>query len=118
MIRSLAFVAALAAAAGLAAWPQSGRAQAFVSGAQLTKACSGRLPADLFSCDGYIAGTLDYVRETPELKDKVCPPSGTKLAALREALGRYGQQRPSEANGPGVALVVSFIKTTYPCPAK
>ena len=114
MVRLLVALAAVC----LAAAPLGARAQAFVTGAQLTKACSGRAPADLFSCDGYIAGTLDTVREMPELKDKVCPPSNTRLAVLREALGRFGQQRPTEAGGPGTALVVAFIKTMYPCPAK
>ena len=111
-------LAAACALACLAALPSRAQAQAFVSGAQLTKACSGRTPADTFSCDGYIAGVLDSIRDQPEFNGKICPPSNTKLGVLREALGKFGQQRPEEAKGPGPGLIVSFIKTTYPCPVK
>ncbi len=98
--------------------PAAVRAQAFVSGSQLTRACNGRSPVDSNSCDGYIAGALDTMREQPDLKGKLCPPSGVRLSAMREALGKFGVQRPEEARGPGTALVASFIKTTYPCPAQ
>ncbi len=112
MIRLLTLTAALA----IAALPSPGRAQAYISGDRLLRACNGHSPADENSCDGYIAGALDAVRDSPEYKGKVCPPSNTRLSVMRVALARFGQQRPDEARGPGVALVISFIKTTYPCP--
>ncbi len=111
-------IALVAIVAGLAALPSPSRAQGFVSGAQLTKACNGRTSQDVNSCDGYIAGVLDAIRETPELKDKVCPQSGVRLSALREALGKFGQLHPDDAKGPGSMLVANFIKANYPCAAK
>ena len=110
--------AAAVVVAGLAVLPSSSRAQGFVSGAQLTKACNGRSPQDVNSCDGYIAGVLDAIREVAELKDKICPQSGVKLSALREALGKFGQLHPDDAKGPGSMLVANFIKANYPCAVK
>ncbi len=112
MIRSLAVLAAL----GLATLPCAARAQADVSGAMLARACNGRSPADLNSCDGYIAGVNDTVRDSPELRGKLCPPDHVKLSLLREGLARFAQLRPDDAKGPGFALVAAFIKATYPCP--
>ena len=116
MTRSITLIAGL----GLAslALPSGAHAQAFVTGAQLTRACNGRTPAETFSCDGYIAGTLDAVRDSPEYKDKLCPPNGVKLSVMRGALGKFGQLHPDDAKGPGVALVAAFIKSNFPCPAK
>ena len=112
---TIAFSGALA---GMMSLPLPVQAQAFVSGSQLSRACSGRAGPAASSCDGYIAGALDAIRDTPELKDKLCPPSGVKLSVLREALGKYGQLHPDDAKGPGVALVAAFIRSTYPCSAK
>jgi hypothetical protein len=117
MTRSQILLAACGLA-GIAGLPLHAKAQAFVSGSQLTRACSGRSPVEQNSCDGYIAGVLDTVRDLPDANGKVCPPTNTKLSVMREALGRFGQQRSEEARGPGTALVVAFIKTTYPCPVK
>jgi hypothetical protein len=48
----------------------------------------------------------------------MCLPAHTKLGALRDALGRYGEQKPDDAKGSGVALIQAMLKANYPCPAK
>ena len=111
------FAAVPLLAAGLAA-SNGAHAQAFISGTQLARACNSHTPADENACNGYIAGSLDEVAANAELKAAICPPAGTKLSVLREALGKFGQQRPDEAKGSGIALVHAMIKTNYPCPAK
>ena len=93
------------------------RAQTWVSGSQLAQACASHTPTGERDCDGYIAGVLDTVSHTPALKGTVCPPANTKLGALREALGKFGQQRPGETKGSGVELVENMIKTSSPGPA-
>ena len=101
----------------LLAFNAHARAQSWVTGSQLAHACAGHTPKDMSDCDGYVAGVLDTVGTTPALKGTVCPPANTKLGALREALGKFGQQRPAETKGSGVELVESMMKTNYPCPA-
>ena len=93
------------------------RAADFVSGSMLAHACGSRLPTDLSSCDGYLAGVLDTVTGSSALENRMCPPAGTKLSVLREALGRFGQQHADAAHGSGVALVYAMMKADYPCPA-
>ena len=115
MIRPLILLAGLAALPSLA--PFSAHAQAFISGRQLAGACASRAPNDERSCDGYVAGALDVIAEAPELKGKVCPPENTKLGAVRELVGRFGQQHPEEAGGSGVGLVVAAVRASHPCPA-
>ena len=115
---SFRIVVATATLAGLAALAPQGRAQTFISGAQLAKACSSRAPADENACNGYLAGTLDQVAANAELKATICPPAGTKLMVLREAMAKFARERPDETRGSGIALVQAMIKTNYPCPAK
>ena len=117
MIRSLLPAAALAALLGVAT-PQTALAGDFVSGSQLARACSGRSPTELSSCDGYIAGALDEVVGNSELRSTICPPANTKLAVLRESLARYGQQHADDAKGSGVSLLHAMLKATYPCAGK
>ncbi len=101
--------------AGLAALPSLAHAQAFISGRQLATACASRALNDERSCDGYVAGALDVIAEAPELKGKVCPPDNMKLGAMRELVGRFGQQHPDDARGSGVALVVAAVRANHPC---
>ena len=114
-ISLLAGVALMAMAAG-AAWPA--HAGEWVTAAQLARACSGHSPTDEHDCDGYLAGVLDTMAAAPSLSNGVCPPAHTKLGALREALGRFAQQRPEAARGSSLELVQGMIKTNYPCPAQ
>ena len=110
---SLAVAVALT---GLAASiPMRAHAQAFIGGTQLARACASHTAADENACNGYIAGALDEVAANPALKAEICPPAGTKLSVLRAALGKFGQQRPEEARGSGIALVHAMIKANYPC---
>ncbi len=97
--------------------PRLGRAQEFVTGAQLAQACSSRYPTGMRDCDGYIAGVLDTVASAPELKGKLCPPAHTRLGSLREAVGTFGQQHPEATKGSGVALLQATMKAMFPCPA-
>ena len=115
MIRYLLSAAALA---GLAGMTVPARAADFISGVQLAHACASRAPVDSGSCDGFIAGALDEVVGNAELRSTICPPAGTKLSVLREALGRYGQQHADDTHGSGVALLHAMLKANYPCPAK
>ena len=101
--------------AGLAALPSLAHAQAFISGRQLATACASHALNDERSCDGYVAGALDVMAEAPELKGKVCPPENTKLGAMRELVGRFGQQHPDDTRGSGVALVVAAVRANHPC---
>ena len=112
MFRVLAVCGLLAGA-----WPSQGHAQDFVSGAQLEQACASRYPTGMRDCDGYIAGVLDTVASAPELRGKLCPPPHTRLGALREAVGNFGQQHPDATHGSGIALLQSMMKANYPCPA-
>ncbi len=118
MTLSRRLLAAAFVVAALAAVPGIARAQAFISGAQLARACGSHAPTDENACNGYIAGALDEVAANAELKAAICPPAGTKLSVLRDALGKFGQQRPDDAKGSGIALLHAMIKATYPCPAK
>ena len=99
------------------AWPGCGHAQEFVSGSQLAQACASRYPTGMRDCDGFIAGVLDTVAAAPELRGKLCPPPHTRLGALREAVGSFGQQHPDATHGSGVALLQSMMTANYPCPA-
>jgi hypothetical protein len=98
--------------------PGAAHAQAFITGSQLAHACASHAPRDESACDGYIAGALDTVVTTPALKATLCPPPHVKLSALREALGHYGEQKPDDAKGSGLALIQAMLKANYPCPAK
>lgn len=118
MTRSLILLATIVSVGGLAATPLPARAQSFISGAQLARACSSHAPADENACNGYIGGSLDEVAGNAELKTAICPPAGIKLVMLREAMGKFAQQHPDEAKGSGTALVHAMIKTTYPCHAR
>ena len=114
MLRPLLLLAGLAALPSFAL-PNPAHAQAFISGRQLAGACASRAPNDERSCDGYVAGALDVIAEAPELKGKVCPPDNMKLGAVREMVGRFGQQHPDDARGSGVALVVAAVRANHPC---
>jgi hypothetical protein len=116
VIRSLLSAAALAAIVVTTA--SAARAADFISGVQLAHACASRAPVDSGSCDGFIAGALDEVVGNAELRSTICPPAGTKLSVLREALGRYGEQHANDTHGSGVALLHAMLKANYPCPAK
>lgn len=96
------------------ALPSGARAQAFISGAELAKACapSSRESA---SCTAFIAGAMDEVAATPELKAKVCLPAGTKLKTLREGLASYVTEHPDAARGTGVELVNAMVVSHFPC---
>ena len=93
-------------------------AQEFVTGTQLAQACASRYPTGERDCDGYIAGVLDTVAAAPELRGKLCPPPHTRLGALREAVGTFGQQHPEATKGSGIALLQSVMKANYPCPTQ
>ena len=110
---ALAGAACLAFACGLA--PSPSRAQFFVSGSQLTTACASRAVADERSCSGYIAGALDEVVANAELKAAICPPANIKLGVLREAVAKYGKDKPDDTKGSGIALLHAMLKATYPC---
>lgn len=88
----------------------------FISGTQLARACASTAAGDKAACDGYIAGALDVVLNTAELKNTVCPPSGVKLSALREAVGRFGQLHTEDTKNGGIPLLHAMMKATYPCP--
>ncbi len=96
----------------------SAHAEAFISGAQLVKACTGKAPADRAACDGFVAGAMDQVQAAPELKGKLCLPGGTKLGVLREGVGRYASSHADAAKGSAVALVDDMVRAEYPCPNK
>ena len=81
--------------------PVPGRAQFFISGSQLATACASRAVADERSCSGYIAGALDEVVANAELKATVCPPANVKLGALRDAVAKFGKDKPDEGQGLG-----------------
>ena len=110
---AIAAASCLASAGCLA--PVPSRAQFFISGSQLAAACASRAVPDERSCSGYIAGALDEVVSNAELKAAVCPPANAKLGALREALAKFGKDKPDETKGSGVALVQAMLKATYPC---
>ena len=90
----------------------------FASGAMLARACSSRNPGESSLCDGYIAGALDVVAGSAELRSKICVPPNTKLSALREAVGRFGQGHVDETKASGLALLSATMRADYPCPAK
>ncbi len=100
----------------LLAAAKGAQAQEFVTGTQLAQACASRYPTGERDCDGYIAGVLDTVAAAPELKGRLCPPPHTRLGALREAVGTFGQQHPEATKGSGVALLQSVMKANFPCP--
>ncbi len=120
MTRVCTFIAGLCGAwLGLAAAPDEAHADAFITGSQLAKACTSRAPADEQACDGYIAGVLDDATAAGDPKSGICTlPSGTKLVAVRGALGKFVQQKPEETKGSGLALVRAMMKADYPCPTK
>lgn len=89
------------------------RAQ-FISGAELAKACALN-SRESASCTAFIAGAMDEVAVTPELKAKVCLPAGTKLKTLRESLASYVAERPDAARGTGVELVNAMVVSHFPC---
>ena len=95
--------------------PRPSHAQSFITGSQLAIACASRAVADERSCSGYIAGALDEVVGSAELKATICPPANTKLGALREAVAKFGKDKPDEAKGSGVALLHAMLKANYPC---
>ena len=111
---------AFAAAAALAclAAPRPSHAQAFISGAQLARTCVSRAVPDENACSGYVAGALDVIAGTPDLRKTICPPNNTKLVVLREAVGRFGQQSPNDTKGTGVDLIIAMLAANYPCQAK
>ena len=115
MIHLRLVLAAAAGLAGVALAPAPGHAQSFVTGSQLASACASRAVADERSCSGYIAGALDEVVSNAELKAAICPPANIKLGVLREAVARFGKDKPDEAKGSGVALLHAMLKATYPC---
>ena len=114
MTRFRLFLAAASCLAGAGVLAPA-HAQSFVTGSQLATACASRAVPDERSCSGYIAGALDEVVASPELKAAVCPPASIKLGALREAVAKFGKDKPDEAKGSGVALVHAMLKATYPC---
>jgi hypothetical protein len=116
VIRPLLSAAALAAIVVTSA--SLARAGDFISGGQLAHACASRAPVGSGSCDGFIAGALDEVAGNTELRSTICLPPGTKLSAVREALGRFGQQHADDTRGSGVALLHAMLKANYPCPNK
>ncbi len=119
MRRPVTAVLIIGASLGLAmASPGRAHSETFITGSQLAHACVSHAPRDESACDGYIAGALDTVVTTPSLKAAMCLPAHTKLGALRDALGRYGEQKPDDAKGSGVALIQAMLKANYPCPAK
>ena len=114
----LPLFAAAAVSVAFTLTPVAGHAQFFISGAQLATACASHGLADERSCSGYIAGALDEVVANPELKATICPPANTKLGTLREAVARFGKDKPDEAKGSGVAMLHAMLKATYPCGGK
>ena len=114
--RNKAAIVAGAALLSLAA--ASARAGDFASGGMLAKACASRSSGENSLCDGYIAGALDVVAGSAELRSKICVPPNTRLSALREAVGRYGQGHVDDTKSSGVALLAATMRADYPCPAK
>lgn len=104
--------------AGLSALPLAARAQAFIPGNQIVQVCSSTSRQDDFACNGFIAGALDEVSASPELRGAICVPKGTPLKTLRAALVKFAREHADETKGSGVSLLNAMIKTTYPCPAK
>lgn len=117
MIRSLTLVFVVACAVWFGSTLPA-RAADFIDGAQLARACASKAPSDSAACGGYVAGALDEVIGSADLRAKICPPPATKLSVLREALGRYGQQHPDQTKGSGIALLHAMMTADYPCPAK
>ncbi len=115
MIRILASAAIVSAGLAGLAVPSQAQAQFFITGSQLAKACASHATRDESACDGYIAGALDVVQATPDLKAQICPPAKVKLSTLREAVGNYGQRKPDDAKGSGIALIQAMLKANYPC---
>ena len=100
------------------AMPAAGYAQTFIKGTQITQNCNSRSAQDQTACNTYIAGALDQVANSPELKKTVCVPYNTTLEELRHALGRFGVQRPEEAKRSAATLIDTMMRTNYPCPVQ
>ena len=90
----------------------------FASGGMLARACASRSAGENSLCDGYIAGALDVVAGSAELRSRICVPPNTRLSALREAVGRYGQGHVDDTKASGLALLAATMRADYPCPAK
>ena len=103
----------IAGAMALLGLPGMARAE-FITGAELAKACAPTT-REAASCNAFIAGALDEVEATPELKARICLPPGTKLGVLRQSVSSFVQERPDAARGSAVALVNAMVTSHFPC---
>ena len=97
----------------LAALPLGAHAE-FITGVELAKACAPST-REAASCNAFIAGALDEVEATPELKARICLPPGTKLGVLRRRIASFVQERADATHGSAVALVNAMVTSHFPC---
>ncbi len=90
-------------------------AESIIKRSTLLRACTGKSPAELNDCSGYIAGVADLAADPPPgAKAEVCFTGPVTLKILRESVTLYLQGHPAP-DGPAVPSVYEALKTLYKC---
>jgi hypothetical protein len=90
-------------------------AESLIKRSTLIRACTGKTPAEINDCSGYIAGVADLAADPPPgAKAEVCFTGPVTLKILRESVTLYLQGHPAP-DGPAVPSVYEALKTLYKC---
>lgn len=94
----------------------------FMTGKSLLDLCSSRNKDNIFSCENYIAGVVDYhllirsLGTTPSVD--FCLPPDIKMQQISTLVSQYLTQRPEQQQFVAAPAVALAIYNTYPCPKK
>ncbi len=91
------------------------QAEQIIKRSLLMRACTGKNPAEINDCSGYIAGVADLAANPPPpAKAEVCFTGPVTLKVLRESVTLFLQGHPGP-DGPAAPPVYEALKTLYKC---
>jgi hypothetical protein len=93
---------------------------AFMTGKSLLALCSSTDKDNLFACENYIAGVVDYHKLVRSLGTApsvdFCLPNDIKMQSISRIVTVYLAQHPEQHNFVAAPAVSLAIYNQYPCP--
>lgn len=107
--------------AGFALCAQPAQA-AFMTGKTLLDLCTSKEADNVFSCENYIAGVVDYhilVRSLGTAPSvDFCLPANIRMQQLRQLVINHLAQHPEQRGFVAAPAIALSIYGAYPCPVK